>query len=73
MGMPDDDTLRIVQCIGNHILAYDEVSKESAVFIPLQMPQKYDSINVEIWGSANCTHITGDVYTGGNVSHIMNN
>lgn len=69
MGLPDDDTLRIVQCIGNHILSRDEVSKESAVFIPLQMPQKHDSINVEIWGSANINgNLNGDVNIGGSLS-----
>lgn len=59
--LPDDGKLRVVQFMGQRMLSVDDIDPENV--IPLHIGSDGDTVNVEIWGSAD---IDGDV--GGNVT-----
>lgn len=63
--IPDDDRLRVVQCLGKKVLCRDEYSKEDK--IKLVIPKIDDkAINVEVWGNAGIEgDISGNATAGG--------
>ena len=71
--LPNDDTLRIIQFLGNKMLATDLWIKDKIV--ELKIPDNISNgiskidLNVEIWGSANITgNIGGYVECSGGVN-----
>lgn len=76
INLPDDDKLRIIQCIGQHIVSKDEwETSEHNKKIPLYFDKKWETLEptakimMEIWGSADIEGpVLGDVTTGGTVN-----
>lgn len=75
--LPDDKTLRIVQCVGRRVLSVDEWSKMGTRDeIPLNLAAADDSgkdgmreISLEVWGSAKISgDVGGDVNAGDSVA-----
>lgn len=75
--LPGDDTVRIVQCIGNRIVRRDEWEENKNIpIIPLTFEKEAEStddksykLNLEIWGSAQIEGgVTGDVKAGNSVT-----
>lgn len=73
--LPDDDVLRIVQCVGQRLLSFEDWKDLSVKQkIPLCFDETWKnrenlSINVEIWGTASIEGaISGDVSAGGGVN-----
>lgn len=71
LDLPDDNVLRIIQCIGKKILCED--SYDPNVRIPLSLDQvpfmDQRHLQIEIWGSADIQgNISGDVDAGGTVN-----
>ena len=54
--LPDDDRLRVVQCLGRRVLKKKEYKKDDS--FKLVIPENNSVLNFEIWGSAN---IEGDI------------
>ena len=55
--IPNDNKLRIVQCMGSKILSRNECNRSTRIM--LEIPNnKIEQLNVEIWGSAD---IDGDI------------
>ena len=55
--LPDDNRLRIVQCLGSKVLSCDKYDPNKRIM--LEIPDsETDALNVEIWGSAD---IDGDI------------
>lgn len=74
--LPDDETLRIVQCVGRRVLSVDEWNKMGTKEeIPLKLvadvPEKdrIGEISLEVWGSAKINgDVGGDVHAGDSVA-----
>lgn len=69
-GLPDDDTLRIVQVRGQTVLT--QHTYDPALYIPVQIGED-NALTLEIWGSADIKgHVGGSVTAGGSVdcAHI---
>lgn len=67
--LPDDGTLRILQCLGQTVLTQDTYDREKA--IPLFLGKTYADaeMHVEVWGNAVIDgSIGGDVTVGGDIS-----
>ncbi len=66
-GLPADDKIRIVQCVGDQIVAKTEAMENEDLVIPLYIPTDDNramntQMNVEIWGNAKVNGvICGDV------------
>lgn len=78
--LPDDNTLRVIQCIGNRIIQKDDLCPSSPVhtLIPLTLKDisTHTPIHIEIWGSAEIDgNIEGDVNAGNSITcgNINNN
>lgn len=85
LDLPDDDTLRIVQCIGQKIVSQEEWKKANQnEKIPLYFDEAWETrgnnceVNIEIWGSAHIDgSVSGNVHAGdgvncGNVGNDVN-
>lgn len=76
LDLPDDDTLRIVQCIGRNVISRDEWAKaKKNEKIPLYFEEAWETkgkkceINIEIWGSADIDgSVSGNVNAGDGVN-----
>lgn len=79
-GIPDDDKLRVVQCMGTRVLAQNEFKKGETIELVLPDSVKNrerskhgkgieNIINVEIWGNAK---IEGDVYGSASAGAELN-
>lgn len=76
LDLPDDDTLRIVQCIGRKIVFKDEWTRSKQdEKIPLYFDETWEnkgkdlSVNLEIWGSADIGgSVSGNVTAGVSVN-----
>lgn len=76
INIPDDDKLRIVQCIGQRIVSKDEWKQsEHTEKIPIYFDKKWETleptapIRMEIWGSADIDgSVFGNVKAGGSVN-----
>lgn len=73
LDIPDDDTLRIIQCIGQKVISRDEWHKgDHGAKIPLRFENTWIKglpLHLEIWGSADIEgSISGDVSAGGSVN-----
>ncbi|MBP3703797.1 MAG: helix-turn-helix domain-containing protein [Lachnospiraceae bacterium] len=75
--LPEDDTVRIVQCIGNRIVRRDEWEENKDIpIIPLTFGKEAEStvdepyeLKLEIWGSAQIEGgVIGDIKAGGRVT-----
>lgn len=65
--IPDDGKLRIVQLLGSKILTQNDYIKD--IRIMLEMPKTENSVNIEIWGSADIKgDISGSVSSGGSIN-----
>lgn len=77
LDLPDDHTLRIVQCIGRKIISRDEWEKKDGQKIPLTFDETWEKertdqeLHIEIWGSADIggsVIIAGSVEAGGGIN-----
>lgn len=76
LDLPDDDTLRIVQCVGRKVVSRNEwKGLKQDEKIPLYFDEKWDAgdrkpeIKLEIWGSAD---IEGSVSGNVNAGSVVN-
>lgn len=65
--LPDDDKLRVVQCLGDKVLKNEEYRKDCP--FELVIPENKSELNFEIWGGAN---IKGDISGYANSGGGMN-
>ena len=66
--LPDDSKLRIVQCFGKKILSREEYDPHMT--IKLELPDSdIDTLNIEIWGSAD---IDGDISGSATAGNALN-
>ena len=64
--LPDDNKLRIVQCLGSKVLSREEYDTNKRIM--LELPDNdIDSLNVEIWGSADIDGDIGGSAAAGNI------
>ncbi len=70
-GLPEDDTVRVLQCVGNRIVDCREKNGEDKMpSLSLKMPEpdKVQNVQVEIWGNAEIDgDVCGSVNAGGNL------
>lgn len=65
--LPDDDRLRVVQCLGRKVLKKKDYQKDDA--FKLVIPENNSVLHFEIWGSANIEgDISGNADIGGGTS-----
>lgn len=65
--LKDDDTLRVVQCLGRRILSADEIN--TGVCIDLTLPKTEIPYNIDIMGSVTIDgSFTGNINAGGDVT-----
>ena len=68
IALPDDNKLRIVQCMGSKVLSREEYDPNKTIM--LEIPDTdIDTLNVEIWGSAD---IDGDVSGSATAGSTLN-
>lgn len=69
--LPDDNKLRIVQCIGSKVLSREEYSPNKRIM--LELPDNdIGTLNVEIWGSADIDGDISGAVTAGSVINCGN-
>ena len=68
VSLPDDNRLRIVQCLGSKILSREEYDPNKTIM--LEIPDNdIGTLNVEIWGSAG---IDGDISGSATAGSVLN-
>lgn len=71
-GLPEDDTVRVLQCVGNRIVECREKNGEDKMpSLSLKMPEpgKNPDVQIEIWGNAEIDgDVCGSASAGGNLN-----